>query len=102
MLKPPLALKGAEAGAPLLRAHDVPEMLQTVRVWRGMRRRSGGRLAQYRAISRFEHGRAKRSSSGAFNRFKRVAVLTTIVNLHLLVCTKHESSLSIFGIHYFI
>ena len=32
-----LALKGAEQGAQLLRVHDVPETLQAVRVWRGLR-----------------------------------------------------------------
>jgi dihydropteroate synthase len=32
-----LALKGAEQGVQLLRVHDVPETLQTLRVWRGLR-----------------------------------------------------------------
>ncbi len=32
-----LALKGAEQGAQLLRVHDVPETVQAVRVWRGLR-----------------------------------------------------------------
>ena len=32
-----LALKGAEQGAQLLRVHDVPETLQALRVWRGLR-----------------------------------------------------------------
>jgi dihydropteroate synthase len=32
-----LALKGAEQGAQLLRVHDVPETLQAIRVWRGLR-----------------------------------------------------------------
>lgn len=32
-----LALKGAELGAQLLRVHDVPETVQALRVWRGMR-----------------------------------------------------------------
>jgi len=32
-----LALKGAEQGVQLLRVHDVPETLQALRVWRGMR-----------------------------------------------------------------
>ena len=32
-----LALKGAEQGAQLLRVHDVPETVQTIRVWRGLR-----------------------------------------------------------------
>lgn len=32
-----LALKGAEQGAQMLRAHDVPETLQALRVWRGLR-----------------------------------------------------------------
>lgn len=32
-----LALKGAEAGVQLLRVHDVPETVQALRVWRGMR-----------------------------------------------------------------
>lgn len=32
-----LALKGAEAGVQLLRVHDVPETVQAIRVWRGMR-----------------------------------------------------------------
>jgi dihydropteroate synthase len=31
------ALKGAEQGVQLLRVHDVPETVQAVRVWRGMR-----------------------------------------------------------------
>jgi dihydropteroate synthase len=32
-----LALKGAEAGIQLLRVHDVPETVQALKVWRGMR-----------------------------------------------------------------
>jgi dihydropteroate synthase len=32
-----LALKGAEQGAQLLRVHDVPETVQAVRIWRGLR-----------------------------------------------------------------
>jgi len=32
-----LALRGAEQGAQLLRVHDVPETLQALRVWRGLR-----------------------------------------------------------------
>lgn len=32
-----LALKGVELGAQLLRVHDVPETVQALRVWRGMR-----------------------------------------------------------------
>ena len=32
-----LALKGAEQGVQLLRIHDVPETLQALRVWRGLR-----------------------------------------------------------------
>jgi dihydropteroate synthase len=32
-----LALKGADLGAQLLRVHDVPETVQALRVWRGMR-----------------------------------------------------------------
>lgn len=32
-----LALKGAELGVQLLRVHDVPESVQALRVWRGMR-----------------------------------------------------------------
>jgi dihydropteroate synthase len=32
-----LALKGAEQGAQLIRVHDVPETLQALRVWRGLR-----------------------------------------------------------------
>ncbi|HEY0113568.1 MAG TPA: dihydropteroate synthase [Allosphingosinicella sp.] len=32
-----LALKGAEQGVQLLRVHDVPETIQALRVWRGMR-----------------------------------------------------------------
>lgn len=32
-----LALKGAEMGAQLIRAHDVPETVQALRVWRGLR-----------------------------------------------------------------
>lgn len=32
-----LALHGAQQGAQILRVHDVPETLQAVRVWRGMR-----------------------------------------------------------------
>jgi dihydropteroate synthase len=32
-----LALKGAEQGAQLLRVHDVPETMQALRVWRGLR-----------------------------------------------------------------
>ncbi len=32
-----LALKGAEQGAQLLRAHDVPETVQAVKIWRGLR-----------------------------------------------------------------
>jgi dihydropteroate synthase len=32
-----LALKGAEAGMQLLRVHDVPETVQALHVWRGMR-----------------------------------------------------------------
>ena len=31
------ALKGAEQGAQLLRVHDVPETLQALRIWRGLR-----------------------------------------------------------------
>ena len=32
-----LALKGADQGVQLLRVHDVPETIQALRVWRGMR-----------------------------------------------------------------
>jgi dihydropteroate synthase len=32
-----LALKGAEQGAQLLRVHDVPETVQAVRIWRGLK-----------------------------------------------------------------
>jgi len=32
-----LALHGAQAGAQLLRVHDVPETVQAVRIWRGLR-----------------------------------------------------------------
>jgi len=32
-----LAMKGAEAGVQLIRVHDVPETVQALRVWRGMR-----------------------------------------------------------------
>jgi dihydropteroate synthase len=32
-----LALKGAEAGAQLLRVHDVAETVQALKVWRGLR-----------------------------------------------------------------
>jgi dihydropteroate synthase len=32
-----LALHGAQQGAQILRVHDVPETLQAIRVWRGMR-----------------------------------------------------------------
>ncbi len=32
-----LALKGAEAGVHLLRVHDVPETMQALKVWRGLR-----------------------------------------------------------------
>ena len=32
-----LALKGAEAGVQLLRVHDVPETMQALKVWRGLR-----------------------------------------------------------------
>jgi dihydropteroate synthase len=32
-----LALKAAEQGAHLLRVHDVPETVQAVKVWRGLR-----------------------------------------------------------------
>ena len=32
-----LALKGAEQGIQLLRVHDVPETVQAIRVWRGLR-----------------------------------------------------------------
>jgi dihydropteroate synthase len=32
-----LALKGAEQGVQLLRVHDVPETIQALRVWRGLR-----------------------------------------------------------------
>ncbi|MFV0624856.1 dihydropteroate synthase [Sphingomonas sp. ac-8] len=32
-----LALKGAETGTQLLRVHDVPETVQALRVWRGLR-----------------------------------------------------------------
>ena len=32
-----LALKGAEAGVQLLRVHDVPETVQALKVWRGLR-----------------------------------------------------------------
>ena len=35
-----LALKGAEAGVQLLRIHDVPETVQALRVWRGLRDRA--------------------------------------------------------------
>jgi dihydropteroate synthase len=31
------ALKGAEQGVQLLRVHDVPETLQALRIWRGLR-----------------------------------------------------------------
>ena len=33
----PCALKAAEQGAQLLRVHDVPETVQALRVWRGLR-----------------------------------------------------------------
>lgn len=32
-----LAIKGAEQGAQILRVHDVPETVQALRIWRGMR-----------------------------------------------------------------
>jgi dihydropteroate synthase len=32
-----LALKAADQGAQLLRVHDVPETVQTLRIWRGLR-----------------------------------------------------------------
>jgi dihydropteroate synthase len=32
-----LALKAAEQGAQILRLHDVPETVQALRVWRGLR-----------------------------------------------------------------
>ena len=32
-----LAVKGMEAGVQLLRVHDVPETVQAMRVWRGLR-----------------------------------------------------------------
>jgi dihydropteroate synthase len=32
-----LALKGADQGVQLLRVHDVPETVQALRVWRGLR-----------------------------------------------------------------
>jgi dihydropteroate synthase len=32
-----LALKGADQGAQLIRVHDVPETVQALRIWRGMR-----------------------------------------------------------------
>jgi dihydropteroate synthase len=32
-----LALKGVEQGVQLLRVHDVPETLQALRIWRGLR-----------------------------------------------------------------
>ena len=32
-----LALKGAEAGVQLLRVHDVPETVQALKIWRGLR-----------------------------------------------------------------
>ena len=32
-----LALKGVEQGAQIIRVHDVPETVQAIRVWRGMR-----------------------------------------------------------------
>jgi dihydropteroate synthase len=32
-----LALAGAQAGVQLLRVHDVPETVQALRVWRGLR-----------------------------------------------------------------
>jgi dihydropteroate synthase len=32
-----LALKAAEQGTQLLRVHDVPETVQALRVWRGLR-----------------------------------------------------------------
>jgi dihydropteroate synthase len=32
-----LALKGAEQGAQILRVHDVPETVQALHIWRGMR-----------------------------------------------------------------
>lgn len=35
-----LALKGAEAGVQMLRVHDVPETVQALRVWRGLRDRA--------------------------------------------------------------
>jgi len=35
-----LALRGAEAGVQLLRVHDVPETVQAIRVWRGLRDRA--------------------------------------------------------------
>ncbi len=35
-----LAVKGAEQGAQILRVHDVPETVQAIRVWRGLRDRA--------------------------------------------------------------
>ncbi len=35
-----LALKGAEAGVQLIRVHDVPETVQALRIWRGLRDRA--------------------------------------------------------------
>ena len=35
-----LALKGADAGVQLLRVHDVPETVQALKVWRGLRDRA--------------------------------------------------------------
>jgi dihydropteroate synthase len=32
-----LALKAADQGAQLLRVHDVPETVQALRIWRGLR-----------------------------------------------------------------
>ena len=32
-----LALKAAEQGAQIIRVHDVPETVQALRVWRGLR-----------------------------------------------------------------
>ena len=32
-----LALKAAEQGAQLIRIHDVPETVQALRIWRGLR-----------------------------------------------------------------
>ena len=32
-----IALKAAEQGTPILRVHDVPETVQALKIWRGLR-----------------------------------------------------------------